>query len=74
MKNVKKQKKSKTIRYRKLLERLEREFFGGNYDNFSCGNTMGLYVRNPWNCIKIFKTFNRIKNERRSRKENEGTV
>lgn len=56
-----KKKQTKTQKYRRLLERLEKEFFGGNFEDFSCGNTMGLYVRNPYACVRIFNQFSRIK-------------
>lgn len=59
--------KSRTRKYREILDELERHFHGGNYEDFSCGNTMGLYVRNPCRCISLFEKFNRIKNEPKSK-------
>ena len=61
-KNNNMKKTNKTRRYRELLEKLQKEFFGGNYDDFSCGNTMGLYVRNPYRCITLFEKFEKLKN------------
>ncbi len=52
---------TKTEKYRRMLEALKKEFYGGNYEDFSCGNTMGLYVRNPCRCEDIFHRFERLK-------------
>lgn len=59
-----KKKPSKRDQYRRMLESLEREFYGGNYDDWECGNTMGLYVRNPWKCRNIFDKFNAVKGQK----------
>jgi len=48
-----------------MLDELSRQFYGGNYDDYSCGNTMGLYVRNPSRCEKIFERFERVKNKKK---------
>ena len=58
-------KKTKTAIYREMLEKLQRNFYGGNYEDYSCGNTMGLWVRNPSTCEKIFERFERIKKNTR---------
>jgi hypothetical protein len=57
MKPVKKKKSGKLVRYRKILDELERQFYGGDYEDYSCGNTMGLYVRNPARCEALFDRF-----------------
>lgn len=54
--------KSKTTKYREIIDALKKEFFGGNYEDYSCGNTMGLYVRNPVRCETLFNRFDRLKN------------
>lgn len=63
-------KPGKLVRYRRILDALSKEFYGGNYEDFSCGNTMGLYVRNPWRCDDLFRKFERIKKEKRSKLTN----
>lgn len=60
-----KKKESKLVRYRRILDELERQFYGGNYDEYSYGNTRGLYVRNPARCDELFRKFDRIKAEGR---------
>ena len=47
-----------------MIESLKKEFYGGNYEDFSCGNTMGLYVRNPYKCERIFDRFEKVKSEK----------
>jgi len=58
---MKKTKKTKRDQYREIIKALKKEFYGGNYRDFSNGNTMGLYVRNPWKCDSLFNRFERIK-------------
>ena len=56
--------KQKIEKYRRIIESLKKEFYGGNYDDFSCGNTMGLYVRDPYKCERLFDRFEAIKSQR----------
>jgi hypothetical protein len=57
-------KERKVTKYRRMIESLKKEFYGGNYEDFSCGNTMGLYVRNPYKCERIFDRFEKVKSEK----------
>jgi len=53
--------KSKIRIYREIIAALEKEFMGGNYEDWSCGNTMGLYVGDPWRCQRLFEKFHKTK-------------
>jgi hypothetical protein len=64
-----KEKKKKKKKYKKLEDMTQEEIYediiiglwknlvGGNFDDWECGNTMGLYVKNPDQCFKLLNRF-----------------
>lgn len=52
---------NKVEHYRCIIEALERQILGGNFEDYSWGNTTGLYVKDPSRCLEILRRFHKIK-------------
>lgn len=57
-----KKKISKEREYKAIIQTLYREFYNGpGWENFSCGNSSFLIVRDPYKCMSAFEKFVKIK-------------